>query len=423
MKIPVLNLKEKFSPIYIGILLFFVCSDFYLYGVKPFSPVYYFYFLGLFVSLVLLIKRMKFTVNFSQMLVFIIMFYVILVYQFQDNNFVTTFAFISAISYYPIGIFLLKAISRAKVIKICNYMLLFNLILLSTESFWRLTHPIMARDTMVESNLSFSDYFYAYKLNSIMCGDSNFVAILIVILLFFTIFLYSSIEKRKLYIFYIIAFSLLTILTLSRSAIILSIVAVIIFSFAKFFKQHIKYFLINKMLTLKLALAILIIIPILGIVANLILKIFLSDSSFITKIEIFINTIDAMKQMHIGEILVGVSNKVEIAIKLIGRFPHNIVCMYFMWFGVIGMFLVYYLWFKIYEATPKSILIFLPIILMGYNLCYINCHLFYAVLAIMHYFKFNVFQIDNITNVNYNNQFNIVENNTNNGLKNLKHIS
>ena len=38
----------------------------------------------------------------SYVLVFIIMFYVILVYQFQDNNFVTTFAFISAISYYPI---------------------------------------------------------------------------------------------------------------------------------------------------------------------------------------------------------------------------------------------------------------------------------------------------------------------------------
>ena len=387
MRISILNFKKNFSPIYIGIFLFFVFSDFYLYGVKPFSPIYYFYFIGLFISLILLIKRMEIRIDFTQILIFIIMLYVILIYPFQDNNFVTTFAFISAISYYPIGIFLLKTISRAKVIKICNFMLFFNLIIFSIEAFWRLTHPIMGRDTMVESSLSFSEYFYAYKLNSIMCGDSNFVAILIVILLFFTCFLYSYVEKRKLYIYYILAFSILIFLTLSRSAIILSIVAAIIINCVRFIKKHTKYFLIKQKLTLKLVLTTLIVIPILGFVGIFILKNFLSDDSFITKIDIFVNTIDAMKQMSLLEILIGISNKLEVAVSLIDRFPHNIVCIYFIWFGVIGMLLVYYTWFRIYKMIPKSILIFLPVILMGYNLCYINCHLFYAVLAIIHYFE------------------------------------
>lgn len=390
MKNIVLNLKKKFSPIYIGILLFFVFSDFYLYGVKPFSPIYYFYFIGLLTSLTLLIQRAKFTINYSQILTFIVILYVISTYPLQGNNFVTTFAFISAISYYPIGFFLLKTLSKVKVVKISNFILFFNVIIFSIEAFWRLTHPIISRDSMIESNISISDFFYAYKLNSIMCGDSNFVAILIVILLFFTFYLYNYIEKRKRYIFYMFAFYILTILTLSRSAIILSVFAAIILILAKLFKQHIKYFLIKQKITLKLALILSIIIPIIIIGINFIIQFFILDDSFNTKMEIFIRTIEATKRMSIIEILTGIGNKIELAVEWIGRFPHNIVCMYFMWFGLLGMILVYYTWFKIYKTIPISILIFLPIILMGYNLCYINCHLFYAVLAIIYYFETQV---------------------------------
>lgn len=73
-------------------------------------------------------------------------------------------------------------------VKYSKYFVWFTIILLTIETYWRLSHPIFLLEGAVKDYRDMEGMlFYAYKYSSIMFMDSNFVgtyALIIIIIIY-----------------------------------------------------------------------------------------------------------------------------------------------------------------------------------------------------------------------------------------------
>lgn len=205
---------------YVTALIFAVTSGYYITKL-PLSPIYLFALLSFYLyGIYLLIKKQIFL---KQILIIPLAYilYLGVSQYYNSSNLSTTINVIMSLSYFIIGYMLIYGLSYLQVQKISVLLIRFSIPLLVFEAYYRITHPKFEMANGLDYRDKEDLLFYAYKFNSIMYQDSNFVGIFLVALFFFALYLYKE-HLLKLRLEMFILFPLI-ILTLSRAAIVSTI--------------------------------------------------------------------------------------------------------------------------------------------------------------------------------------------------------
>lgn len=268
-------------------------------------------------------------------------------------------------------------------INLSKYFILVSLFYITVETIIRINSPL--------NFLIFSSYiFYNFKDNSFMCLDSNFVGIITTILCIFSLYMYHFVKRSKLYLFFMLYSFGLTFLTFSRASLFSTLFSLMFFYFYCFLKKHLYIYLAQKnKITLKLFIFMMIIpIALLFIIIKLITGL-INDGSFLTKLDLFDETIGYVKNISLSKLLWGIGNKIEIITQYFDRATHNFVTTYMVCYGLVGLIAIISFWFSIFKDTFfKSTVIFIAIIINGFSLVFPSCPPFYIALALIYYFEY-----------------------------------
>ncbi len=385
--------KHKLSKIislnYFFAFILTVFSFFSLYQFKPMMPVYYFYIISLLGFIFVIIKKTKLYFTPSILIGIIFIFYVLSTLLFQETDWKNVIHTAAACSYFVIGVNLLRLLNKNQVCTVSKSLLILSLLYISAETYWRLTNPTMSRlnDTDI-STVNEDIRFYAFKINSFIALDSNFVSIMTASITTFAFYMYRHIEKNFIFISSFYWGVILTFLTLSRAVIACLIISGIVLYFWSLYKENIS--LLVKNLKIKLSVFIFSSIGILILLIGLILGsiYFESDGSFLTKIELLQGTFNYIQKASLSKLFLGVGSINENIVKNLDSGAHNIISTYLLWYGLTGLILISTFWFLIFKETKtKAKIILLPIILSGFSLTNPGCHIFYAVLSLIYYFE------------------------------------
>lgn len=171
-------LKVYINLYYVTSFLLIVFSGFYLTRLIPVSPVYLCFILGIICvfAAIFFKRRVKYIGIIVTPYYFIL--YLCLTQVFLGpmiGTFINVFFSLLYLVFMPI---VLPGLTRSQVIRIAVYFIRFSVILLGIEGIYRLTHPIFqVEGSTVDYSNSEDLVFYAYKMNSIMFQDSNFVGL------------------------------------------------------------------------------------------------------------------------------------------------------------------------------------------------------------------------------------------------------
>lgn len=252
----------------------------------------------------------------------------------------------------------------------------FSLPLLFFEAYYRITNPIYNAG----NNIDYRDTdtpFYAYKLNSILNQDSNYVSVLILILLLYCIFL-SKFYKNGLTLFKII-FSILLIITISRAAILVLILTVFYLSV-----RHLLKFRIIKIILLLIVILL---------IYNFV-QFAINDLSTQIKIaSIFKSYSQVIEANAITKLIgVGIGNSAAI---LGGVSAHNIIEALILEQGLLGFMLFIFVQIKIDQLSNGTTrIIMIPFLFLSMSFFVYAITYYYAILALtcLIYYKKNHFE-------------------------------
>lgn len=381
-----IRISNHISIIYICAFLLIVFCNFWLFQAKPIAPLYYFLLMSLVgIPFVLLMQSLK--ISYTQIVSLICFFYFIISAIFHYKTDIPTVIHTSLVFvFYFLTVFYIKFLNKLQVLNITKWLCSLTFLYTAFEAFWRLTHPALSRNGVVSTD-SAHDTFYIFKISSIMFQDSNFVALILIVMTFLSFYIYQYVDKKLFYKFMTIAFAILTILTLSRAAIAAMFFVFLAYYSLNFLKKHLNILIIKKLLTLKLF--IFIPIAIIAVVMFIYgVYLFLSDESFVTKFQIFFDTWKYIKTVSIWNLLTGIGSNIDLIKSYFGRGTHCLIPTYVVWNGLIGLFLVFYFWYQtIKETKYKTALIIVPIFLTGFALGAVTTHILYVSLAIITYFE------------------------------------
>ena len=383
-----LNKKCKFSISveYICAFLVIVFCNCWYKALKP-APLYYFLIMSLIGIPYVLYKYRKIKISCTQILSLICFIYFlitsVLIHYKTDIGMAShsTVCFV----FYFLSIFFMKYLTKDKVLNITKYLCIVSFLYISLETFIRIIFPKNAVGDCIE--LSMDSPYWAFKFNSFMFVDSNFVALVLLVMVFLSFYMYKYVTKDGFYKLMTIAFLILSILTVSRAAYIAIIISFAIFCGIDFCKKHLIISKRKKRITLKMLLFIF------SSVISFFLffygmYLFLSDDSFMTKIQIIIDLWEYIQNVSLWNLLIGSGSNLGISIQYFGRFTHALIPSYIVWYGFVGTSLVMFLWFSIIRDTRfKSLIIMVPTLLIGIALTMSIIHVFYVALAIMTYFE------------------------------------
>ncbi len=315
--------KIKVAPLLLTIFVIF--SSFYLTSIKvpnlgamSYSPVYYWGILGTALFMVIS-SAFEWKIFDSRLLIFYVCLFYYSVPQILNNgasNMIinTVFSYL----YFLIVLYLSKKTELKNLHKIVLIFLLSSIVLLIIESFLR----IKEFDTLYFKILAMiggTNDFYSSKTGSIMFADSNSTAFLSGTVLLLLVYL----KKYKM-VYLKFALLVITILTFSRSAMFALIIICIISYFRKI-----------RILTV---VSLLVILPTSYYILNInLIEYFLTDGSFLTKIDILRNTVLFVNNANFSEFLFGIG--FGNAQEYIGIWAHNYFVTYFIETGVIGLIL------------------------------------------------------------------------------------
>ena len=289
--------------------------------------------------------------------------------------------------FYFLAIYFLKFLNKEQVLNITKWLFSFTFIYTLFESFWRWTHPTMFREgTIVTKEVESS--FYALKINSIMFQDSNFVSLITLIMVFLAFYILTNIKKDdNFYKIMFVAFAVLTGLTISRAAIFAMIITVVLYYSFDTLKGGLLYLKKIPILTFKL----LIFIPI--AITGLFLffyglYLFMSDGSFLTKIQIFSNMGEYLYSVPMVNKLFGSGSDIGNMLYYFGRATHALIPTCIVWYGIVECCLIIFFWTQILIDTRyKSLWIFIAVFIVGFSLSIVCIHTLYISLAIITYFE------------------------------------
>ncbi|WP_160317709.1 hypothetical protein [Pseudobacteroides cellulosolvens] len=229
-----------------------------------------------------------------------------------------------------------------------------SILLLMVEAFWRITHPVFNYSEKAMNNEDLK--FYAYKFNSIMYQDSNFVGIFIVTMFFFLLYIDHKTGKRSFKTLFLLL--VLCFLTASRASIVALLVFWVIFRFNLIIRsmrkgQRIYMYLVS--------------INILALAALLVFTLFAKDGSFVSKFYIIEKTFDFYKNASVTNILFGVGfgNTVQ----YFGIGAHNFIIAFLIESGVVGLLFLSIFWIQILRKSSfEALVVMVPFLINGMSL-------------------------------------------------------
>lgn len=189
-------------------------------------------------------------------------------------------------------------------------------------------------------------YFYDYKHNSIMFPDTNATGVCIE---FFLCFLFYLKERKiiKIYFIEILITIVLLILSFSRAAV-----------FGVFCLLVCWYFIKSRSLLIK------IFIILSAFVGGLIIGIyFLSDGSFLTKIDLFVQTANYIKEIDLFHFFIG--NGIDSSRKFLSRYGHTFVTLYIIELGILSLNILFILFLVAIIKTKYALFMIIPFVTTG----------------------------------------------------------
>lgn len=268
---------------------------------------------------------------------------------------------------------LLQKIERARVEKLIRLTIMFCLLAVVVETYFRFTMPVLDLRfdngdrvlSMVVEKLSFWEAlknrtFYAYKYSSIMFFDSNYVGLFLLPLMILNLFYLENIEVDRRCLVSLLVVLGLIFLTFSRSAIITAVAVLCLFFLYKAYKK-------SKSVVIFL-LALLLIFSV--YVSSYVFGLLMEDGSFVTKIGIFYSLAGNTETDIVGFLFgFGV---VEGGYKYSyteGAYAHAFIPLFIGQYGLIGLLLYFSFW--VYFSSKVGFfgwLLFFSFLLSGLSL-------------------------------------------------------
>lgn len=189
-------------------------------------------------------------------------------------------------------------------------------------------------------------YFYDYKHNSIMFPDTNATAVCIE---FFLCFLFYLKERRiiKIYFIEILITIVLLILAFSRAA-----------GFGVFCLLTCWYFIKCRIPLIKILMIIFAIS-----IGIYILIYFFSDASFLTKIDLFVQTVDYINKIDFFHFFIG--NGIDSCMHFLSRYGHTFVTLYIIELGTLSLLVLFVLFLIAVLKTKYALFMVIPFVTTG----------------------------------------------------------
>lgn len=362
----------KLRPHKIALFLLVSFCGYYLTGLDVISPVYFIFALAIAISLVTFFTS---ATGFDQILLLpgLMLCYVLVTQPFLNPDPSSFIGIVFSILFFFATIFLLKkSRDRKELIFYGESFIRFSTLLLIVEAAWRMTHPQRVIDLNKGDVTDQVPWIYQYKFGSIMFGDSNFVGLFIIVILFFAIYLTTETGKSYRLLKWILV-SLLFV-TFSRSAWIAAILAWLIIKYVK-----------------KVSVRAVVGVILISIAIFISLKLVASDMSFLSKFEILRGFSWYLSQASLTQLLFGIGFGNTFDLLHIGA--HNVLITFAMESGVIGcgifIFLVYSLW-RVTKGKGKYVIV--PYIVASLSAFSHANPYFFVAIALIYFFEKPQFQ-------------------------------
>lgn len=335
---------------YLSSFFCFVFSSFFL-SQLIFSPIYILSAIGLIFYLIYLLHRPYFLFDTISIYVFLILIINCVSQFYFKSQFNVIAGFIFSLFLLIIVQNTFRNLNINQIINLSKKMFICSTVIFALDTIYRFTAPA----PLFIHNDDF--WFYKYKTNSIMYGDSNFVGLNILILLSFYHYLKKYYNYKQKPIYYILL--CLLILTFSRASIISYGLLIIFLNVGKRFKY----------IVVLLSLAIL-------------WRIFSSDGSFISKLFIIDVFYSYYSNASYSEKLLGVG--FGNSINVIGIGAHNLIVGYLLETGFITFLLLLLLWYSLtLKSSYRFLYLLIPFLINGFSLTTGNVPYFYALSAVI----------------------------------------
>lgn len=355
--------NEKLSNVLLWILIVF--SGFYI-NLIPVRPVYITMIIGILGYFFIEMKSIK-DIKLDSLSIFTLIWvvYMSISFIFIRGDIGTTFNSIISVFMYFIGIQYLSRKNEKFILKTSKDFINISIILLITECIIRMMNPRLDKTSI-----------YRYKFNSIMYEDSNYVGIFIICLFFYTIYL--SRYKKEDYTKQRIILFVLCCLTMSRAAILSTLVTLIGIKILDIFNKITeKYTKKQKTQMICIISIIFIVIGILGI------SILLKDGSFRSKFYIIEHAIKHLKDSSLTQFLFGVG--FGKTYDYIGIGAHNILVAYILESGLIGLilFMIFNIMIAI-QTKGKALIVMIPFLTAGMSLAGFTLPFLYIIYSMIY---------------------------------------
>ncbi|MDD9027561.1 O37 family O-antigen polymerase, partial [Escherichia coli] len=331
------------------------------------KPSYVAVIISFFILTILTLRGVRYSFSSSIFILIAICVFYTIFNQFALEGELPTIIFYSCLILIPLLVSTFKSSTSKSNILLVSYIIL--IIYYSFETFIRITNPDYSHLPKTGDD-GITSTFYIYKINSIAFEDSNFISVILVVY-------YISLRSTALYSDIKVKYSLglniglltLILLTFSRSAYI----GVLIFECMVlfFFKPDVNMKLRGLLVSIILVGG--------GICAHFIIEKIASDPSFISKFYIVDLTVKYLSHASTLDILFGIG--FGNAINVLGMGAHNIFIAIFIENGLIGTLLYLYILIMLSIRYKLTMLLIIPISIMGLSFSQIAMPYFYVVIA------------------------------------------
>lgn len=259
-----------------------------------------------------------------------------------------------------------RGLSRKQLVAIARAFVLATFAVATIECAYRLTHPDLSfLQDASEHREDIEDIaFYAYKFNSLMYIDSNFVGLQLAVLFAFLF----GLSRQKVHIprSWFAYTLLLTVLTLSRASIFACVFLMCAAAYSRFAKGPVLKFLV-AMAVMAGALGAYYVIQ--------------DDASFATKFDILHRFVTYFGRAGLPEVLFGVG--VGHAVSVIGIGAHNLAVTYTLEVGLLLAVLVLGYWLYVAAVFPAIGYMVLVWLVNGFSLTTLAVPYMYASAALL----------------------------------------
>lgn len=353
---------------------FILCSACALYISIPVvgKPYNVLFIISFFLSMLIVFNNKKIVCIDAALFCFLIFVFYFCKFIFVDNY--ANYFFIFNAMNFIMALIVMSSVDLKYNLILVRYSVLLTFLVFAFEAYFRFTNPYfggVAHSSSID-NVDLSDNFYIYKVNSLMYLNSNGVGMHAVFLFSLILYVKTHLEFiRKSFFFYkselnfYLFFSLVfCALSLSRGAVLICIVILMLYFFEKL-KSFYKY------------ISILPLIPVFSLFIFFIYEKTTQDESFNTKFQILNNLIFYLKSTDIFHLLFGniYGDPYKLFYGFVGFVGHTHYFELIFFGGLLGL-LFFTLFFLTLCNHDRYLFLFfiVPFVLLGFSNIRIFAH-------------------------------------------------